>query len=1044
MGGNLPPSRDWAALEQSVAWLPWHRSAIALSLLHQPSIGTNLAKECVHWLHSDGNLLEPNYSLNCSPLGIRLLVSLESTSYANDFSFEIQRAREIAGPEIGKHRQRARSFLAAIDMGQLSPSRALWWLGNLIRQSEIPENLRKKKAENFDKFSNAFEKLRVSIRMREPAGIVESMAVWLSLSEEKRVLWPRLCKSIESEALDRLFAWPLVVTDETKHKTAVAVPVFVDAKTAPIKGLGNWEIIDGRVLMAAQPVKTPVRTEDDEKGKDSWRLFASEWAKYARTLLLNHNRHLGDEAVRHIESANLSIDLGASDSVLGHLFGSDAPIRATGRSASALFATAFAAAIMNRELPKIAIIGDLIAPADGPIDRRRGPQVGAVDIDGIIAKIGHVYLSEGYDALIVPRMQDFKESDGLPESEHADEEAPTSLEVAVKAIRVPTFRSSVLSNVWDVAFPNTWRRYRWVRCPDALLPCALENVLKSRIQDWFKGADVVDYLPDWITIRELGAYLRWCAGEIASLNPAPPGISQFFMRFEGSDGGTHAVLGLAEALYYPRDHLSGIESEDLDVLKRVLTDMLRPGGHYPGAPLGQAPDLMTFVFEPPEVTSDLEGSIAQLDLASILKSVRSELCDTGRRPEWRDYVGQSRIILVEGDRAPASQLRSPEFDEALTELSVFRRGFAKQQASAVVTSDEWRGARINLLLNELEKQGSAVYVSSIDSWLVTQKAALPKNLGEVARLHELAGRSFATSLLGLNSSGLPFMRSFRREVIAEAVYHLNKAAKYYLQVQRRDGYSRCRQLAADLIAAFYPASWRTIRVAAQLRLLPLEPFIAMGSDLLNGEAGQPSDLSGRDLVRLIAGRLDELVGDRRRSGRYEMNADSERLSATACQLIANVCNSLGENRPMEGTISEILEHPRIRQLVADKEQLRKFRDTIKKVINGPSFDLSSIRPDVLHETISEMYQEDSARSERLRLYEQAFISGHLSYADLYLAMLGAAATHEEAEMLMAKYVPRLDRKLIDYILDYKWRNAKSNLLPEMRRGFTRFEMHYPS
>ncbi|UPT92347.1 hypothetical protein HAP41_0000049495 (plasmid) [Bradyrhizobium barranii subsp. apii] len=720
MEDNLEPLRDWTALERSAAWLPWHRSTVALSLLQQKStVGTDLADRCVHWLRSDQSRFGHNGMLDCSPLGSRLLASLSGTPYAADFSFEIEGARRSVERDLGKYRQWARSFLAAVELGQLCPSRALWWIGNMVQPNGLPKNLRRKAPEDFVRFSNAFLQLRASIRERGPVGIIESIGVWLSMTEDNS-RWRRLCRAIECEALDRLFAWPLVVMDTIRHEAALALPIFAEANPTSIHGDGSCRVIDGRVLIAPVPVYHQLQTAEDNPAKDSWRAFATEWANHARALLLNHNRHLGDEGVQYIKSVALSVDLGACDSVLSHVFRDHDPIPAAGRSASALFATAFAAAIMNRQMPKIAIIGDLVTPADGPVDNRRGPEIGQVHKEGLDAKISHVFLGEGYDALIVPRAGELKESDAPTENGFGDVVARDSAE----SQRIHMFESGVLSNVWDIAFPNSWRRYRSVRCPDASFSLTLDQASRGSIRDWFEQAEVVDDLPDWITITELASYLRWCSREIASLNPAPPGLSQFFMRLTEFETGSHAVLSLGEALRYPVSHLAKVNAEDSDELKKSLTDMLQPGRHCPETLFGQAPDL-TILISKPEAISSPEQPVAEANLATLLKEIRDDLSDKGRRREWSEYVGRCRIILVQERLETERNLQLSEFDKAQTELSIFRMEFTQQQASAVVSETKWRGAATKMLLRGLQEKGAARYTPMTDSWVLTRKAPLP-------------------------------------------------------------------------------------------------------------------------------------------------------------------------------------------------------------------------------------------------------------------------------------------------------------------------------
>jgi hypothetical protein len=825
--------------------------------------------------------------------------------------------------------------------------------------------------------------------------------------------------------------------DATRHESALALPIFVEAEPTSGREAGSCRVIDGSVLTAPVPAYTQLKATEDNPAKDSWRAFATEWANYARALLLNHNRHLGDESLQHIKSVALSVDLGASDSILRHVFGSDDPIPAGGRSASALFATAFAAAIMNRQMPKIAIIGDLVRPVDGPVDARRGPEIGQVDTDGLAAKISHVYLGEGYDALIVPRAEEWKDTEVLPDDTLDDGGEQES----VKSPRIPTFGSGVLSNVWDIAFPNSWRRYRSIRCPEASFFVKLEQASIDRIRDWFERAEVVDNLPEWITIAELASYLRWCSSKVASLNPAPPGLSLLFMRLTEFETGLHALLSLGEAMQYPVSRLAKCDAEDSEKLRDALADMLQAGQRFPETSVGQAPDLMILVSEP-QAINDPEPPIAEVNLAALLKGSRDSLFDRGRRREWSDYVGRCRIILVQERHEAERKLQLSELYKAQTELSIFRIEFTQQQASAVVSETKWHGAGAKILLEKLREQGAARYSRVTDSWILTRKAVLSANASERASLHERAGRSFASPLLCLGSPGLPFLQSQRREVITEAIYHFTEAARDHTLAGKRDSRAICRNLLADLTAAFNPATWQVIRFASSRKLEPTEPFIAMGHQLHSRAPGLPSDWSGRSLIWMISRRLDQLAVQRKQDGNQNRNHELEELAAFASRLITDVGATTGGDRPMEGMVSEILEHQQIRRLIKDSEQVRLFREGIRKLVQNNAADLTTIRADVLHEAIAEMFQGNS--SMRLELYERVFVAGGgVVYGDLFLAMLGAAATNEEAEAILSKYCKRLDPNLIRNINAFAWKKVKRSLLSEVRRGYDRFEMFYP-
>ena len=105
----------------------------------------------------------------------------------------------------------ARSLLSAMEFGQLCPSRALWWIGSLIGPENIPA-IHQEGSRRTSLDLAMHSSLRTSVRERGPGGIIETIGVWLSMTGDN-VRWERLCRAVECEALDRLFAWPLVIME---------------------------------------------------------------------------------------------------------------------------------------------------------------------------------------------------------------------------------------------------------------------------------------------------------------------------------------------------------------------------------------------------------------------------------------------------------------------------------------------------------------------------------------------------------------------------------------------------------------------------------------------------------------------------------------------------------------------------------------------------------------------------------------------------------------------------------------------------------------
>jgi hypothetical protein len=1039
-------AHDLVGLEQSIAWLPWHRSTIALSLLHHSRVDSDLAGKCIHWLKADGNLVADGGTLNCSLLGVRLLQSLKKTGYSSEFASEIELCHDSRIDELGNLRRRARSFISALDFGQLNGDRAIWWMSNLIARAAIPKNLRTKSPPHYARFIDSFDQFKTGLSIRNPRHIVSSVREWIAIGDEDTAnrppylckWWTLLCKFIECEALDRLFVWPLVVIGDGPQQVAIALPVLVQVDGSSPDRKGKCSIVDGRILIAPEKPKIVLATDSSEETDlQNWRALVPDWAGYARDLLLNHGRHLGDAWRTRIETSNLSIHLSPGDFVLAHLFSERSSVHVSGRSAAALFATAFAAAIMNRRIPRIAITGDLVPPPNSPIDARVGPQVG--EVETTVAKARHVYLSEGYDALVISQASGGVEAADIYRAEKiADAHAPEGDEKFVVEKHTHTYEVGTLANVWDVAFPNSWRRYRSVRCPEFRLYRDLGQETRSLIGEWFRHAGEIAYLPEGVTITELGSYLRWCSATVAELKPAPPGISTLCMRLTDSEKGYRGVLNLAEALRYPLDTLARIDQERPEVLSRVLSQILQIGAQYPGSVYCRAPDLLILV-----KTAEGELADAENDLLTLLGASEVPLRDPGRDPAWSERLGECRIVIAsEPLLASLSRRQAGKFATAVEELSIFRTDFTQQQAGSVVSEERWHGQGARFLLEQLRALGLVEKIPNSGTWLLTNRIPIDSDISRRARLHQLAGCSFATSLLGLGRPGLPSESSLCGEVITEASYHFAEATACYRTIGAQEELISCRNLLTDLTGAFNLPSWQVIRFAASERLKPVEPFVAMGQELLANNADSLSDFAAVSLLQHIGERLIQLIDHRRAEGDFSTHPDVEALVSTTTRLVETVRLSLSGTKPMRSSAIEILKNKTIRRLIKNREDLKAFRHVAEELINGNGLGIEDVGPDFLQALVAELYPGREDRKTRFGLYAKIFSTGHSGYAALFLGMLGTAPSEDDAEELVAKYSKSIEPKSIKYIRSLAWRKPAGPLLDDLRSGFSRFENYY--
>lgn len=324
--------------------------------------------------------------------------------------------------------------------------------------------------------------------------------------------------------------------------------------------------------------------------------------------------------------------------------------------------------------------------------------------------------------------------------------------------------------------------------------------------------------------------------------------------------------------------------------------------------------------------------------------------------------------------------------------------------------------------------------------MIRRKLAISEDARQSTRLHELAGSSFANSLLGLGTPGLPLVSSMHREVVAEASYHFQEAMKCCRDMH--DEYMRYRNLLADLCGAFNPTSWHMVRLSAGTRFNTVEPFIAMGQELLARATTPPSDQATKSLLQLIGDRLVGVHKNRRAEGDFDLQTDMRGMIATTNQMIANVSASLTGNAPMYGSVVELVKNENLKRLITDQNQLKVFKGLACDLVTKDGSEMEDVNPSFLQTIIAETYPGKEHRRARHSLYEKAFLTGHDTFADLFLGMLGTAPDELKAEALIEKYGPGIGPKFVGRLKGLGWQKATGQLLDDFRKGFDRFETYY--
>lgn len=999
-------SSAWRALERAVVWRRWHCIDIALTQLRvlwgrqdsgenerAPDDDARIDKLIVKlegWCQRGGSL---------SPLGVRLLNQLpreiKDRLPATVAGYAESRGRK---GDLEIRLRQARALLLAFEQAQPGPDRSLWLVRQHVKATRVPPALLQKRGAVFKEFADAIEKLAAGCRDRQADAIVEAIAAILELAKGSDPaivgVWSSYWRSVEYEALNRLFIWPLLLLPgaASRDNLGVALPVFVLAFDTPV-GLGPRAVVrNGHSVIVKRREKRMLAGTSQPA---DWHSVANSALRHARLLVSNHHRHLDASAVAWLERSSVSIDLAPADLLAVAFDGG--MVEPCDASVSALLATSFGAALMRRPMPLIGITGGLTGTADG----RRGPKVRAVS--GARAKENYVGMSGLYDLLILPKEQ----AEDMDESGERHE------------WQVPTRHAATLADIFDIAFLGRWRRYQRRRLPvTRSLPTEDRH---ARVAEWFQTASLVANLPDSLTVDDVESYLHRERRAVASQIPAPAGISQVTYATTEEDVSGWGLVQLAQAMECALPTPVAISDDDAMLAAGFAALLDAPAGLY----LNRPPDLLVLVKH--NGVDLAQGSLQSL--AALAEAATPLLRQPRRHASWMQRIGITRVIIANAQTKARTQLPIP--DDPLSELAawlgLFRHDFSDAQARALVSS------RIELELSmgeafaELRRRGWMVPSVSSDRHHLTVHFELAVSPLNLAIAHQQIAATFATAVLANPAVGASDMDGQDSLSTSEAAYHLIQATKLFDDNQDVRARS-CADMLVKLIAFGLPMNCRHIHLAATLNVGSTEPLIAMALELRQaGHAWKPATLNA--LANLLIQRITDF--EKRRQETAAIHEGESQLRDFALWLTDVTLRSFETDAPALGAAATLYNSG---TYAITPHALGQLREALLQSVRNESTPLANIPPNVLHRLIHDAYD----RGDRHLQYKRALTDGHRTHAALFLAALGTSPDWDVAQAFLESELPQLGPKGARFISTLRWRSLPSRLRSEMEAGYEYF------
>lgn len=540
-------------------------------------------------------------------------------------------------------------------------------LVSLIIHSDLPEYYllsKMSKALNKDwrnvlQFGSKLNSFREMVRIiRSPEAIDNKIHAadifYKSLSEMTDHKIVSSWAEVGREIISRLVNWPLIILPGNYSSDAqgFSIPITIDVQ---------YDELERNICINTEGL-----------GKFDWgsaleraRVIANRFWAY------QHNR-LPDHKIRTI-NASVILDLSHAISVFQILFGTPEDSEKSigtliGKSLEVYLAMIIISKFMGlRVFPRIAISGMIGEPirADGE-DIKSNPRNWKFEsVGGISAKTSWVAESQNFDRLVLPKISKNKLS-----NENADIDIRYCFD---------------LLNVVDTVFADTWRRERYIRCPELayikhqvqignIKLTETKNEVSSPLAtvqntiDWMKKQKrIVANCPKTIHPAHLLKALFFLnnerRNEVALYQPPKKSIS--FIRLIDETGARFAAI-LSEVLNSSELNTKNLmqatsKDQSLQALAKILVDVV--GGYgtrrlpSPDFIVILVPDVKTInkIFESHPLNLD---SLMSKELDKYVYRLLNERYeDQAAKTHARKY-GKARIFLVR-DRKMARHIQAP-------------------------------------------------------------------------------------------------------------------------------------------------------------------------------------------------------------------------------------------------------------------------------------------------------------------------------------------------------------------------------------------------
>jgi hypothetical protein len=551
---------------------------------------------------------------------------------------------------------------------------------------------------------------------------------------------------VENVLYHHVFQWPLFTSDGNSYGFSLPIIVEVSfdgrgrANDAHVSGLKTLDISD-------------------------WQTCISSCITAAKELWLS--QHGSRSRFAHeVRDASVTVDFDLAESVVAPASAAGERVRLEGRSMEAYFTQVILSQLIGApETPVNAATGVLGRP------HKAGHRTYDYDIEwpvGVNQKLQYVFKTRLFSRVVVPSGGSFDLG-----------EAPQTATVAQAG------RLSVFADVFQT---TNWRRDTFIRVPDlqrdrAELPLLAGRRFEpprasvTRCLRLLRSSDsaVVD-LGNNVSPQDLittSAYLR-------RQQRLP--ISWMFVRCVQDEQDERFWHLIWKAIGAKRADFDDLQwSRSTEAAARVVATALNEFSPAVSNPRHRTPDVLVVIgFERFDATPDRSIDVSTTKVQAVIRLLARRLLPVPNERAAR-WIGNTRIVLVhDGAGAePKPRLADPLLSQVLVRLAVFRFAFSHQMAAFMLRALGIRGLSVREVLTTLADNGELSRVRG--GYYLEASVGVGESRGtalERAQMHKDAAIACAPQLLKSDRASVDLYRAFEPELVHEAQYHLERAARY--------------------------------------------------------------------------------------------------------------------------------------------------------------------------------------------------------------------------------------------------------------------------